>query len=74
MTRGMINSQMNLNLLDTCYSTWMHMGPYGSHPRVLKDLGDVIAGPLYAIFQWSSESASPQGMEVGKCCDNLQEG
>lgn len=38
-----INSQINLSLFETCCSTWMHMGPHGSHPRELKDL---IAGPL----------------------------
>ncbi|GAB0207044.1 mitochondrial enolase superfamily member 1 [Grus japonensis] len=32
------------------------MGPNGIHPRVLKELDDVIAGPLSIIFQWSWES------------------
>ena len=26
------------------------MGPNGIHPRVLKELSDVIAGPLFSIF------------------------
>ncbi|KAJ7422268.1 hypothetical protein BTVI_14820 [Pitangus sulphuratus] len=60
MTRGMINSQMTPNLFETCWSNWMphkSIRPRGSHPRVLKVLGDVIDGPLSAIFQYSSEFA-----------------
>lgn len=50
------------------------MGPHGSHPKVLKETGDVTAGHLSAISQSSSESAFPPGMQVGKCCDSFQEG
>ncbi|KAK4810993.1 hypothetical protein QYF61_014465 [Mycteria americana] len=32
------------------------MGPDGIHPRVLKSLANVIAGPLAIIFQWPWES------------------
>ncbi|PKU43370.1 rna-directed dna polymerase from mobile element jockey-like [Limosa lapponica baueri] len=32
------------------------LGPDGAHPRVVKELADVIAGPLSVIFQWSWES------------------
>ena len=32
------------------------MGPNGIHPRVLKELADVIMGPLSIIFQRSWES------------------
>ncbi|KAK4811098.1 hypothetical protein QYF61_016384, partial [Mycteria americana] len=32
------------------------MGPNGTHPRVLKELADVITGPLSIIFQWPWES------------------
>ncbi|KFP46361.1 RNA-directed DNA polymerase from mobile element jockey, partial [Cathartes aura] len=32
------------------------MGPDGIHPRVLKELADVIARPLSVIYQWSWES------------------
>jgi len=32
------------------------MGPDGIHPRILKELADVIMGHLSVIFQWSWES------------------
>ena len=32
------------------------LGPDGIHPRILKQLADVIVGPLSIIFQWSWES------------------
>ncbi|RMC15215.1 hypothetical protein DUI87_07399 [Hirundo rustica rustica] len=32
------------------------MGPQGIHPRILKELADVIAKPLLMIFVWSWES------------------
>jgi len=32
------------------------MGPGGIHPRVLKELADVTAGPLSIIYQRSWES------------------
>ena len=32
------------------------MASDGIHPRVLKELGNVIVGPLAIIFQWSWES------------------
>ncbi|KAJ7400326.1 hypothetical protein BTVI_106395 [Pitangus sulphuratus] len=32
------------------------MGPDGIHPRILKELADVITKPLSMIFEWSRES------------------
>jgi len=43
---------------DQLYQLNIHksMGPDGVHPRVLKELMDVMAGPLSTIYQRSWES------------------
>ncbi|KAK4806795.1 hypothetical protein QYF61_005591 [Mycteria americana] len=43
---------------DQLYQLYVHksMGPDGIHPRVLKELADIMAGPLSIIYQrsWGS--------------------
>jgi len=47
------------------------MGPDGIHPRVLKELADVTAGPLWIIYQRSWDSGDvPADWKLA----NLQEG
>jgi len=43
------------------------MGPDGVHPRVLKELADVIVGHLSTICQWSGESGEvPENWKLAK--------
>jgi len=50
--------QIQMNRRDLLLQLNAHksMGPDGMHPRVLKELPNVVAGPLFLIFQrfWES--------------------
>ncbi|KAJ7418828.1 hypothetical protein WISP_57464 [Willisornis vidua] len=50
------------------------MGPDGIHPRILKELADVIAKHLLMIFKWSWESREIfSGLKAGEHCPSFQE-
>ncbi|KAJ7419199.1 hypothetical protein WISP_55348 [Willisornis vidua] len=48
-------------------------GPDGIHPRILKELADVIAKPLTMIFKGPWKTRGPSCLEVGICCPDFQE-
>ncbi|KAJ7416491.1 RNA-directed DNA polymerase from mobile element jockey-like protein [Willisornis vidua] len=52
------NCKLTLNLHAICCSSWIPInlwGPERIHPRILKELADVIMKPLLMIFKWSCE-------------------
>ncbi|PKU38487.1 rna-directed dna polymerase from mobile element jockey-like [Limosa lapponica baueri] len=58
-----------LNKLDICKS----MGPDGMHLRVLRELAEVIAGPLSIIFERSWRTGElPEGWRKSQCHPSLQ--
>lgn len=68
ITAGMINSQLHPNLCRIWWSTWKCTSPWGLgcvqvhgiHPRLLRELADVITGILLLMFQHSWESREVQ--------------
>ena len=51
------------------------MGPDGIHPRVLRELADIIARPLSVIYQWYWESGEvPVNWKLANVIRNFKKG
>ncbi|KAJ7409990.1 RNA-directed DNA polymerase from mobile element jockey-like protein [Pitangus sulphuratus] len=66
------------NNFDSCYRAANRnltgsLQIYGIHPRILKDLADVIADPFSKIFEWSWEYRESGRQERGEHCPDFQE-
>lgn len=51
-----------------------YTGPDGIHPRVLKELADIITGHLNNLSTLLGIWRCPSQLEAGKCCPSFQEG
>ena len=70
----MIHDEMALDLLQKL-DDHKSMRPDGLHPRVLRELVDVVAKPHSIILQqsWLTGDVN-RGLESGKCDAHLQKG